>query len=449
MMIRNWFTICVSSLVTNMPPRVELDKFDMIDTAKITLPAADLHRRNRTGAAGEVFASVIEHLFGPNESNADIRNVFSIHRLNGFRTQGLKESRAQRLRRTGAGGAYPNLRSMIVASDKHSVDEYLEEGVAFSAHRAQVQAADPDVLSEGDRIDPTDARLINRGGHITGKFSKWPLAVVLAFGDKMPPERVSALDDIYSPHFEEVVFLVSGTYSLPYDAPIRQKSRLRECYEQRHVCVSRFLLEIQQRDSAILGSLVTHLDFWFRPDILRDFDDIWMTEPGLNTSPRLNSSLTKSQNGDVCLHNWTSFSQELSWDGWDGWGDTEQTALQHKQRFWAWSVRLAELAHVEPIICAWWSDLYFLPRRGWKSFVSLSNESREVHHEVAIPTILAILEKRVSSPIRIRKIKCEGSCMGNGVPSDDPESFSKHMCGHRLDLKNAKLVEAYSAFWTA
>jgi hypothetical protein len=280
--------------------------------------------------------------------------------------------------------------------------------------------------------------------------SNFPLALVLTLTPGMPPARLELLGDMYGPHFERVLFLVYDARSGSYAGPPRQKSQIRECDQNRHMCVSLILSELQQSDSSIRGSLILHADFWFRSDILRDFDTVWMTEPGLSPAPKCVSSVFPEHKilptGDVCLDSFEALARDFTWN-WriNEWCNNTDDVKRYKEELWEWSTDLAKKFGAAPVVCAGWSDLYYLPRPEWTNFASMANESRNTFHGVAIPSIIAMFHSRPSNPATVRKIQCAGGCQMNGV--ENPEDYSRRFCGHRLNLANSNLVEAYRGIW--
>ncbi|PNS19648.1 UDP-galactose transporter [Sphaceloma murrayae] len=98
--------------------------------------------------------------------------------------------------------------------------------------------------------------------------------------------------------------------------------------------------------------------------------------------------------------------------------------------------------------CVGWADIYYIPRRYFKDYISLSRVffAHDVMHEVAIPTMIRIIDlMRRSNVMNTHEVlthlsDCWGSCC-----SDDPHGTDLlwHRCGHRLDFSNKKLANVF------
>jgi hypothetical protein len=87
--------------------------------------------------------------------------------------------------------------------------------------------------------------------------------------------------------------------------------------------------------------------------------------------------------------------------------------------------------------CPSWSDLYYIPRQYFSDFITLAEvfAGLNVFHEVAIPTILHIIdETRQSHPTR-SIIERLGDCWGDCCASNPTVvDILWKRCGHRLDF---------------
>jgi hypothetical protein len=96
--------------------------------------------------------------------------------------------------------------------------------------------------------------------------------------------------------------------------------------------------------------------------------------------------------------------------------------------------------------CVGWSDLYFIPRRFFEDFILLSDifVSFDVFHEVAIPTMVRIIEeshrKNPYTPLLDHISDCWGHCCAS-----NPTIFHvmNYRCGHRLDYLEEKVIKAF------
>ena len=93
-----------------------------------------------------------------------------------------------------------------------------------------------------------------------------------------------------------------------------------------------------------------------------------------------------------------------------------------------------------------WSDIYFMPRRFFEDYVFLANVFYEhgVFHEVAVPTILTIIDRTRSShpnaPVLDLRSDCWGHCCAENPTVLD---IQQHRCGHRLNFEDAPTTKAH------
>ncbi|KAK2624938.1 hypothetical protein QTJ16_005307 [Diplocarpon rosae] len=86
--------------------------------------------------------------------------------------------------------------------------------------------------------------------------------------------------------------------------------------------------------------------------------------------------------------------------------------------------------------CVGWSDVYYIPRHLWTDYIYLATifGSRGVFHELAIPTIIHIIDQtrrqRELSSIVNWLGDCYGGCCSEGATLDD---LLEHRCGHKLN----------------
>ncbi|KAI9151909.1 CMP-sialic acid transporter 1 [Paramyrothecium foliicola] len=96
--------------------------------------------------------------------------------------------------------------------------------------------------------------------------------------------------------------------------------------------------------------------------------------------------------------------------------------------------------------CVGWSDIYFIPRRFFEDFILLADifVSFDVFHEVAIPTMVRIIEeshrKNPYTPLLEHISDCWGHCCAS-----NPTIFHvlHYRCGHRLDYLEEKVIKAF------
>ncbi|KID96988.1 UDP-galactose transporter, partial [Metarhizium majus ARSEF 297] len=100
--------------------------------------------------------------------------------------------------------------------------------------------------------------------------------------------------------------------------------------------------------------------------------------------------------------------------------------------------------------CLGWSDIYYIPRRFFGDFIRLSevfsNPEFDVFHEVAIPTIVNIIDNSLRESPHIPVVNhisdCWGDCCSSNPSVDD---VLRYPCGHRLDYLNKPVTEAFYA----
>jgi hypothetical protein len=96
--------------------------------------------------------------------------------------------------------------------------------------------------------------------------------------------------------------------------------------------------------------------------------------------------------------------------------------------------------------CVGWTDIYYIPRRFFKDYIFLAEifGGFETFHEVAVPTIVHIIDesRRMHPfiPVTDRFGDCWGSCC-DGDPSELDVLW--HRCGHRLDYLNDAVIAAH------
>jgi hypothetical protein len=97
--------------------------------------------------------------------------------------------------------------------------------------------------------------------------------------------------------------------------------------------------------------------------------------------------------------------------------------------------------------CTGWSDIYYLPRHLWADFIFLSAffAAFDAFHEIAIPTMLHIIDQsRRQTPFTstINWLgECFGGCCNRGAQI--PDLFA-HRCGHALNyIGDQSVIEAH------
>lgn len=86
-----------------------------------------------------------------------------------------------------------------------------------------------------------------------------------------------------------------------------------------------------------------------------------------------------------------------------------------------------------------WSDIYYVPRSVFEDWIFLAGvfEGLKVFHEIAVPTILQVIDDtRQTHPTR-SLIEDLGDCWGNCCSSHPSKTDIRgHRCGHRLSFED-------------
>lgn len=186
----------------------------------------------------------------------------------------------------------------------------------------------------------------------------------------------------------------------------------------------------------INGLFYFHFDAWIDPSgwINQNYDNIWY--PSVSANGYFDPSYGP---WFICMTD----RAEYPWFGWD------DVRSWHKKSLEA----IAEISSKEfpgdykrNEFCVGWSDIYFIPRRFFKDFISLSKlfAKFEVMHEAAIPTMLHIIDQSrresILTPVLDRFGDCWGSCC-----AENPEIHDVlwARCGHKLDYTNESVTNAF------
>lgn len=131
-------------------------------------------------------------------------------------------------------------------------------------------------------------------------------------------------------------------------------------------------------------------------------------------------------------------TSKYSWHGWE--------AGYHRQALAALQA-VKELGRDYRIgaeeICIGSSDLYYIPRRFFSDFVLLSQMfgERQVHHELAVPTMIHIIDRtRRVNPYR-SVVDRVGDCWGSGKINFEVVVESR--CGHKLDYHEPSTTSVF------
>jgi hypothetical protein len=189
-------------------------------------------------------------------------------------------------------------------------------------------------------------------------------------------------------------------------------------------------------EAEIEGLLYFHFDAWIDPMgyVGEDFSKIWIPdipdipdEDGKPGGPRFE-----------CMEH----REKYPW-----WGFVETDF--HEQAMAA--ARLIALHEGKYVVntkewCVGWTDIYYVPKQYFADYIFLSSIFGALHvfHEVAVPTIIHIIDQsRRTHPllsILQRFGECWGSCCAK---NPDAHDILFNRCGHRLDYLNETVVNVH------
>ncbi|KAF6826422.1 hypothetical protein CMUS01_09449 [Colletotrichum musicola] len=207
-------------------------------------------------------------------------------------------------------------------------------------------------------------------------------------------------------------------------------------HETVYMQVAHTMKLILDEQPEIEGLFYFHFDSWIDPLAWADENRESMWFP--------TSHNTRQFEGDgpryMCMTDWQKFPQ---WWGWyHKWNEKAVTVNGEILRL----NRGYDV--VEDEFCVGWSDIFYVPRRFFADFIFLSYVygCADLFHEVAIPTMLNIIDRsRRSSaakhqPLIDRIGDCWGGCCDDSATAHDVKWTR---CGHRLDYLKQELVDAH------
>ncbi|PHH66650.1 hypothetical protein CDD81_6487 [Ophiocordyceps australis] len=96
--------------------------------------------------------------------------------------------------------------------------------------------------------------------------------------------------------------------------------------------------------------------------------------------------------------------------------------------------------------CLGWSDIYYIPRRFFGDYILLAEVFKrfDVFHEVAIPTMMHIIQQTEQKRSKTTSLEIVKDCWGDCCATvKDIKDVLSTRCGHRLDYLNEPVVDAY------
>ena len=218
----------------------------------------------------------------------------------------------------------------------------------------------------------------------------------------------------------------------------RRTAHVLRCVRER--CAEPWLGQLQQRARrpllAVQGVLYAHMDLWVLPYAIAadaPLSAVWRLTNGdsamlecTNGSPGDRSAVA-SRLRHALHRNWWCNSTH---GAWQAMAEVEEAGLLPA----SWP---------SAMLCPGWSDLFYLPLRHSTLYGALSDIfwRHHVPNEVSTHTILHLLASSERASAHI--VRCVGGAEGKA--SIRPDVIRRHACGHRLDFKNAALVNAFKA----
>lgn len=245
------------------------------------------------------------------------------------------------------------------------------------------------------------------------------------------PERMPLLRK-YAPFFHDLHFSMPGYTK---DKPKDFVNRTHDSYESPDVLFYKPLADTMQLlleapagspEAEIDGILNFHFDAWIDPLNFagENLNLIWYA---ISSDPRLE-----------CMKSLARYPDYWGWGPEHRFHDQGQKAVKALANLdLGYNVDVDEW-------CVGWSDIYFIPRRFFADFIYLSKifATYQVFHEVAVPTMINIIDRtRRAHPSRsvVNHIgDCYGSCCSAGAHVHD---VLDKRCGHRLDYTNATVID--------
>ncbi|KXH49157.1 hypothetical protein CNYM01_06939 [Colletotrichum nymphaeae SA-01] len=207
-------------------------------------------------------------------------------------------------------------------------------------------------------------------------------------------------------------------------------------HETIYMQVARTMKLILDEQPDIEGLMYFHFDSWIDPMAWVDEnrESIWFPT----------SHNTRQFEGDgpryMCMTDWQKFPQ---WWGWyHKWNEKAVTVNGE-------IIRMNRGYTIEEKeFCVGWSDIFYIPRRFFADFIFLSSVygCADLFHEVAIPTMLNIIDRsRRSEKAKFQSVidrigDCWGGCCDDSATAHDVKWTR---CGHRLNYLNQEVIDAH------
>ncbi|OHE99032.1 hypothetical protein CORC01_05722 [Colletotrichum orchidophilum] len=207
-------------------------------------------------------------------------------------------------------------------------------------------------------------------------------------------------------------------------------------FETIYLQVARTMKLILDEQPDIEGLMYFHFDSWIDPMAWVDENrqSIWF--------PTSHNTRQYDGNGPryMCMTDWQTYPQWWRWS--EKWN--EKTVAVNGE-----ILRMNRGYTIkEDEFCVGWSDIFYIPRRFFADFIFLAHVfgCADVFHEVAIPTMLNIIDRSRRSeaakfqPVIDRIGDCWGGCCDDSATAHDVKWTR---CGHRLNYLNQEVIDAH------
>jgi hypothetical protein len=277
---------------------------------------------------------------------------------------------------------------------------------------------------------------VRASSNTTGAASLGTTAAYIRFNQALP-QRIPLMM-----HYEP--FFYSLTISMP-NYGLKGSRLLDPCnYDLlQHQCMAEFFPLLP---NDVTGLMVFHFDVWVFPQKFQDqnFSTIWYLDHGLIDDSSLFSR--GPQITDRCFGEsfypdgakkwWWFMKARLFW---------QKDMIEDKKAFAALKEAKRTLnLDIDDQICFGWSDLWYIPREYWNTFIKLSQifYRHQIFFEVAIPTILHVIQQVHNLEPQV--IKCWGGCCSTDVT---PKDITENRCGHKIDWRQPESEKILFRGW--
>ncbi|KAK0109322.1 hypothetical protein ONS96_003141 [Cadophora gregata f. sp. sojae] len=253
------------------------------------------------------------------------------------------------------------------------------------------------------------------------------------------PERVPLIEK-YAPFFHTLHFSMPAMV----DAPL--KTEYQNLTHDNwgdglvtYVQIARtmeWILKMQRNESEreIEGLLQFHFDAWVDPmDFAEeDFNKMWI-------------AVSRHNDGAGGGPTFLCMTKRERFSSWVGMSPNHNWQYPLLEALASLTAANTDYVFDPDEWCTGWSDIYYVPRHLWVDYIYLAYTfaAHSVFHEMAVPTILHIIDQtrrqRELSSIISFIGDCYGGCCAPGAGMED---LLSHRCGHKLDYQG-RVQEAH------